>query len=73
MCQYVGYLTENYLVIKPDHCPSNIYFYHHKSHVSLLPFILCLLTAEDNNQILDPSKLKLLIFLDIAVAVSMGY
>lgn len=72
MCQYVGYFPKNCLLIKPK--PSrHIYFCHFKGHVSLLPLILCILGVEDNNQILDPPKFKLLIFLAIAVAVDTGH
>lgn len=80
LCQYVGYLTKNDLLIKPNLCLSrHIYFCHFKSHVSLLPLILffnlllSILAVEDNNQIVDPPKFKLLIFLAITVAVGTGY
>lgn len=70
MCQYVGYFTKNYLLNKPNLCPSrHIYFCHFKSHVFLLPLILCILAVEDNNQILNLSKFKLMIFLALVVAV----
>lgn len=72
MYQYVGYFIKNYLLNKPNLCLSrHIYFCHFKSHVSLLPLILCILAVEDHNQILSPFKFKLMIFLAIAVAVGM--
>lgn len=74
MCQYVGYFTENYLVIKSNLCPSNIFIFIIIKAVSPFPLSsCCLLAVEDNNQILDTFKFKLLIFLDIAVAAGMQY
>lgn len=73
MCQYLSYFTKNYLMlVKPNLCPSRIiYFCHLKIHVPLLPLILSILVVEDNNQILDLAKFKLLICR--AVAVGMGF